>query len=551
MRRFITFLFAVCSLTLLAQNQSNQYCWVKFKDKKNNGYSLSNPVQFLSQRSIDRRNSQGIALDTTDLPITQSYIDSILPYAVKLVHKLKWFNIVVVQVGDSTMADSIRRFSFVDSVAPIITFPYRALSFTNKFESVTSVNQQIVYPDIHGAAYHQLNMMNVDLLHQLGYKGTGVLIAMMDNGWTGVDSFQAFDSVRSHIMDAWNFVTGQQDIYNDPQGEHGEEALSCMAANIPYKYVGSAPYADFDLFHTEDNYAEWVMEEYNWGAAAERADSDGAQIFTTSLGYTTFNDNLGNHTFFDLTGNKTFITMAGNIAASKGILVFNAAGNEGDKPWYNIIAPADGDSIIAIGAVDSTRTLGAFSSRGPNASGQIKPDLCAQGAVVAVINTIGQPGTSGGTSFSCPTMAGAAACLWQAFPDKTARQIREAIYLSADRYTTPNNNYGYGIPNFYNAYLFLKTNYNGHILRINSDAVVYPNPFTSQLNVSLFNTNAGSRTIELYNLLGQKVLTRQVFLRDNTFEIVTLDEAGNLPAGEYFVRIDGQKDFTHGVIKAK
>jgi len=549
---FVTVCLLLFGCSVFSQNQSNLYFWVRFKDKQNNSYSLSNPLQFLSQQSLDRRSNQGLVLDSTDLPVSPAYVDSIMPYINRVVHYIKWFNLVVVQINDNTFADSIKRFPFVDSVAPIITYLDKSLSVTNKLEAGgTPIDQQIIYPDVHGAAYHQLNMMNGDLLYQMGYRGQGMLIAMMDNGCNGVNTLHAFDSVRPHILDSWNFVDPQETIYNDSTSNaHGAETLGCIAGNLPYQYVGSAPDANFALYHTEDNTAEWAMEEYNWAAAAERADSMGAQVFTTSLGYSIFDDNLGSIAYSDLTGNKTMITLAGNRAFSKGILVFNSAGNEGQQPWYYIIAPADGDSIITVGAVDSARNVAAFSSRGPNAAGRIKPDLCAQGAVVAILYN-GQPSTNGGTSFSCPLLAGCAACLWQAFPTKTAQEIKDAIMISADHFWSPDNNHGYGIPDFYNAYLLLKTNYNGNILRLSNDAAVYPSPFTTQLNVSLYNANAGYRTIELFDMLGRKVFSKQVYLRQGTFEIVTLQNLDGLNEGEYFLRIDGQQNFTHPVLKIK
>ena len=551
-RHLLTILFSVSLSLLFGQNPSNYYYWIKLKDKNNNPYSLNNPTQFLSQRSIDRRVFQGIPLDITDLPITPAYIDSIQPYTTEIIHQLKWFNIVVVMILDTSGVQTIKRMPFVDSMDVITSYPYKSLLTQNKFESVTPVDQQIIYPDIHGIAYHQLNMMNGDLLHQLGFKGNGVLISMMDNGCLSVDNLPAFDSVRPRILDSWNFSNNQKSIYADSEGVHGTYTFSCIAANLPNQYVGSAPEASFVLFHTEDNYAEWVMEEYHWAAAAERADSDGAQIFTTSLGYNNFDGGVGSHTYADLTGNKTIMTLAGNIAFGKGILVFNSAGNEGNNSWHYIVAPADGDSIIAVGAVDSARRAANFSSRGPSADGRIKPDLCAQGAGASIVGAAGNLFQGGGTSFSCPILAGCAACLWQAFPSKTAREIKDAIMISADRFWYPSDSLGYGIPNFYNAYLLLKTNYNGNILRLSEEAAVYPTPFSDQLNVSLYNAVEGTRTIELFDISGKKVLSQQVFLRQNTFEIVTLDGAiGGLAAGQYFLRLDGQKKFAHPVIKAR
>lgn len=534
------------------QNLSYQYFWIKFKDKQNNSYSLSNPLQFLSQQSLDRRSTQGITLDSSDLPVSPAYIDSVSPYIDQLVHTLKWFNLAVVQILDTTHLHTIQRFAFVDSVGPIINYPYKSLHALDKFEGTgTPVDQQIIYPDVHGAAYHQINMLNGDLLHQMGYTGKGMLIAMMDDGCNGVDTLHAYDSVRPRILDSWNFVNPQKTIYNDPASNaHGTETFGCIAGNMPYRYVGTAPEASFALYHTEDYLQEWVMEEYHWAAGAERADSMGAQIFSSSLGYNLFDGHVGNHAYSDLDGNKTVITQAANTAASKGILVFNSAGNEGTNPWYHIDAPADGDSVIAIGAVDSAENVGAISSRGPNAAGRIKPDLCAQGINAAVLNG-NFPSYNNGTSFSCPILAGCAACLWQAFPTKTAAEIKDAIMISADHFWTPDNNHGYGIPNFYNAYLLLKTNYNGNILRLSDDAAVYPSPFVTQLNVSLYSKDEGNRSIELFDMSGRRVFSKELYVRRNTFEVVTLENLEGLNEGEYFVRIDGQRQFIHPVIKMK
>jgi hypothetical protein len=296
------------------------------------------------------------------------------------------------------------------------------------------------------------------------------------------------------------------------------------------------------------------MEEYNWEAAAETSDSAGANVFSTSLGYTTFDDGVGSHEYKDLTGDKTVITHAGNMAFNKGILVLNSAGNEGAGSWFRVNAPADGNDVLAIGAVDSAENVSSFSSRGPNFAGRVKPDFCAQGSKSAVVASNGFIGTSSGTSFSCPIAAGCVASLWSAFPDKKATDIRDAIMISCDNFWTPDSLHGYGIPNFYNAYLFLKTNYNDRILRVDGEMVVYPNPFNNELNVPMYNRNAkegSSHKIEIFNLLGQQILSREVYLRSATFEIVQLDIVKQLAAGEYILRVDGDKNNSYRVVKAK
>jgi len=547
MKNFLFFIFlSASSISIFSQANSNLYYWIKLKDKNHSPYSIGSPLQFLSQKSIDRRTNQNIAIDSSDLPISQLYIDSLAPHITRLVHRLKWFNIIVVEIDDSTKVDSVKQFSFVDSIAPIAYFPYKLLQ--NKFETVNPLNQQLIYPNKYGSAYHQISRLNADLLHQLGYRGQGVIISMMDNGLNNADNIHAFDSVRPRILGTWDFVHNQQDIYHD--GGHGTTTFSCVAGNIPGQFLGTAPDASFYLMQSEDNNAEWVMEEYNWAAAAEMADSGGAKIFSTSLGYTTFTPDIGDNTYADLNGNKTIITQAGNIAFSKGILVFNSAGNEGSGGWHYIVAPADGDSVLAIGAVDVFDTIAGFSSRGPNSAGRIKPDLCAQGVSAAVINTDGTIGTSDGTSFSCPIMAGCAASLWSAFPGKSAQEIKDAIVISADRFWTPDSAYGYGIPNFYNAYLLLKTNYNGDILHINDDVAVYPNPFSNQLNVSLYSGEGQNHTIEIFDLSGKKVFEEQFYIREKTFEIFTLD-VSYLADGEYILRYDNRKEYSHKIVKAK
>ncbi|MBL0310117.1 MAG: S8 family peptidase [Bacteroidetes bacterium] len=539
-------LFLQASLALSAQSD---FYWIKFKDKASSPFQIGNPTQFLSQKSIERRNKQAIPISENDLPVSQAYIDSISPFIHQLVHRLKWFNMVVVKVGQNDYLDSIRQFSFVDSLAPIWFVPSRSVDMKDKFESVEPVDQNNVDSGLYGIAYNQIRMLNADLLHQLGYRGQGITVAMMDNGFVRADSIAGFDSIRPRIHQTWNFVRNQMNVYTD--GGHGTNTFSCIAGNVPGHFLGTAPDADFFLYETEDIDDEWVMEEYNWAAAAEMADSSGADILSTSLGYTTFRSGAGDHTYADLTGDYTLITRASNMAFSKGMLVLNSAGNSGDDAWFYITAPADGTEVMAVGAVNPDRTITGFSSRGPNASGQIKPDVCAQGSSAAVLDISGNLAMAGGTSFSCPILAGCAASLWGAFPEKSAQEIRQVIIESADRFNTPDNNYGYGIPNFYNAYLQLLTAYNPNTLNLQAGAVIYPIPFTDELNLSLYNEEEGERRIELFDLLGRKVYSFHIFLRAQTYELVCLDGIQSLSAGEYILRMDGQKKYAQRILKMK
>ncbi len=545
-------LFCLFSFTSISLSAQNNYYWIKFKNKNNNPYSLSNPSAFLSFQAIQRRTVQQLSLDSTDLPITETYIDSILPFVDELKHRLKWINAVVVKLNTLENLDSIKELSFVDSIGGIEFFPSRALHDKFETEEAFTVDQHIIYPNKYGAAYHQINMLNADLLHQMGYSGSGITIALMDNGFRNVGTTPAFDLSRGRIVSTWDFVNNEADVYNE--GDHGAQTFSCISANLPDRFIGTATEASYILNHTEDNSAEWVMEEYNWEAAAEASDSAGANVFSTSLGYTTFDDGVGSHEYKDLTGDKTVITHAGNMAFKKGILVLNSAGNEGAGSWFRVNAPADGNDVLAVGAVDSVENVSSFSSRGPNFAGRTKPDFCTQGSKSAVVASNGFISTSSGTSFSCPIAAGCVASLWSAFPDKKATDIRDAIMISCDNFWTPDSLVGYGIPNFYNAYLFLKTNYNDRILRVEGEMIVYPNPFNTDLNISMYNTNPRdgvAHKIEIFNLLGQQIFSREVYLRSATFEIVQLDIVKQLAAGEYILRVDGDKNNSYRVVKAK
>lgn len=532
----------------LQANAQTEYYWVKFSDKNNNWHSLSSPQSFLSLKSIERRTKQGIALDETDLPVSDYYVEKIAPYTERIVHKLKWINTVVIAVTDSTFSpDSIAQFSFVDSLNKIEFPPSR--SSKEKFEVVEPVvNQNYVYPNKYGIAYSQANMLNTDLLHQLGYRGDGITMAVMDNGFNNVNNIKGFDSIRTRILGTWDFVHNDGDVYVG--GGHGTNVLSCIGGNIRNMYLGTAPDASFYLLQSEDDGAEWIMEEFNWAAAAEWADSAGAQLFSTSLGYTDFDDGIGDHTYADLTGDKAVMTHASNMAFDKGILVINSAGNEGANSWHYISVPADGDKVMAVGAVDSAEVIAAFSSRGPRPDGRIKPDVCAQGVRSGVITASGDIGFSGGTSFSCPTLAGSAASLWGAFPDKTAKEIFDAIMISCDRFWTPDNDYGYGIPNFYNAYLLLKSNYNDKIFAPEYGITVYPNPSSKELYVRVFHPQEVVNFIELTDMLGRKVLTQEVFIRDHTYELVNIEGYSNLPAGKYLLRVNGDKKKTVKIVKS-
>lgn len=531
-----------------AQLAPNIY-YVQFKDKKNSTFSINNPTAFLSQRAIDRRNKQGIPITEQDLPVNKNYIDSVLSKgAIQLKYPLKWFNGIVIQSKDTPAIQKIWTLPFVDV----------ANSVKKRSSSVKRKNKEIeeeVFPISYqagrrstsalnyGAAANQATMISVDKLHDEGFTGSGMLIAVMDAGFTGADTLKAFKNLwdNNKIKAERDFVEGGKLKYN--RSRHGMNVLSTMGGNLPGKIVGTAPDADYILLRTENGFSEYLVEEYNWVAGAEFADSLGADVFNTSLGYTTFNEPSQNHAYKDMNGDRTPITKGADIAAGKGILVINSAGNSGGSPWHYIGAPADGDSVLAIGAVAGNRAIASFSSRGPSFDGRVKPNVCAQGEGTAVYTTGDIVVGSNGTSFSGPVLAGAAACLWQANKNAKSMEIFNAIQKSADRYSYPNADYGYGIPNMFMA-RHIMTNVNE--VKSSNKWSVYPNPFNDVFSV-LMPSGTGSNTrIAVYDINGRLVYESA---REAVDGIIDVNSMG-WEKGVYFIKVSGLGvEFTEKLIK--
>ncbi|PCH67519.1 MAG: hypothetical protein COC01_05530, partial [Bacteroidetes bacterium] len=349
--------------------------WVHLTDKNSSSYSIHTPRQFLSPRAIARRSNQNIPIKVNDLPVSMLYIDSIKSSGVQIINRSKWFNAITIYVQDSSTLLNILNLCFVKKIAPV-GFSKRdpenyLLEKTGKTHNFTDIKDED-----YGLAFNQIEMLNGHMLHQAGYTGKGKLIAVLDAGFKNVDTIRAFDSVMTNnqIIATYNFVTGNDSVYNS-KFSHGTSVLSTMASNWPGEIIGTAPQADYLLLISEDGESESIIEEDNWVAGAEFADSMGADILTTSLGYTVFNDASQNHTYSDMDGNTTRISVGSDIAASKGMLVVSAAGNKGGSSWNYIVAPADGDSVLSIGAVDVDRNYAAFSSVGPTFDGRIKPNV--------------------------------------------------------------------------------------------------------------------------------------------------------------------------------
>jgi hypothetical protein len=440
---------------------------VKLKDKDGSVFSISNPSQFLSQRAIDRRLRYNIPITQSDLPVNDTYIQTILAAgSVRIINVSKWFNQVCIITNDPTAITRINALPFVLSAAGVAPRPANSNSRGDKLPRPmqntvpATVAARPASPNDfynYGLSYPQVHLHNAEFLHNHHFRGEGMQLAIMDAGFLNYLTLPTFDSIRSNnqVLNTWDFVAEKTSV-NDAH-PHGMNCLSTIAANMPGTFVGTAPKASFYLYRTEDANSEYPVEEQNFVAAAEKADSLGADAFSVSLGYNTFSNSIFNYSYADLNGHTSLIARAADMAAQKGIAVIVAAGNEGSNAWHYITTPADADSVLTIGAVDKNREVAGFSSFGPSSDGQIKPDIAAIGtaAVVANVST-GQPMYGNGTSFACPIMAGITTCLWQAFPEVNNRAIIDALRQSSDRANNPDNRTGYGIPDVKKAFVALQ-----------------------------------------------------------------------------------------------
>lgn len=479
---------------------------IQLKDKNNNPYSIYNPSQYLSQKSIERRNKQNIIIDQTDIPITPMYLDSIRSTGVTVLNYSKWLNTVSVYTTDSLALIKITNFPFVLSFAEIAK-KNKPKSVSTEVKKTFQMNSYLseTSTDEYGLAARQIEMINGTGLHQKGFAGQDMLIAVFDAGFRNADTHPVFSKINSEgrVVASRNFVSGGNNVINS--SNHGTQCYSVIGAYYPNKMIGTAPFANFILCVSEENDAEYPIEEYNWVAAAEYADSLGVDVISSSVGYTTFDSAVFNHTYTDMNGITNAGSRGANFASQKGIIVCNSAGNSGDKPWKYISSPADASDIITVGAVDTYETYAAFSSQGPTADGRVKPDVCAQGKATVVANASnGDITTSNGTSFSCPIITGMTACLWQAHPYKTNLQIIEAIRKSSDRYTNPNNLYGYGIPDFTLAD-FILSNVDYNNINIDSKPIAFPNPFSQNISITYNSSIDTKAKILVYDMIGKLI----------------------------------------------
>ncbi len=522
-----------------------QKYFIAFTDKANNTFSINTPEAFLSERAIQRRAKQNIAITEEDLPVTQFYLDSLQKMNVNVLWPSKWLNGAIIETDNLTLIDTITRVSFISEARLIWKSSLK--NSISKFPSQkTTAPLKADVTNLYGEAYNQTVTINGHLLHQQGYTGEGMLVAIIDNGFGHADELPAFNDLwnNNQIKASVDIVSPGSDVFNSDY-THGMYVLSVMGGYIEGEYQGAVTGADYILLRTEDDNSEYPIEEYNWVIAAEYADSAGVDVINSSLGYYEFNDASFNYTYKDMDGQTTICVSGAEKAFSKGMLVVNSAGNEGSKSWKYIITPADGKNVLSVAAmaVDSTRT--SFSSYGPSYDGRVKPDITALGLQAAVQGTSGAIIHLNGTSFSAPVIAGFATCLWQAKPNISNKELLQIIKRSSHQYYHPDDSFGYGIPNFYSA-LDLSSSTND--FQTKNMFRISPNPFSDKIEISHRTKNLLNLKISIYDITGKMVMEENITSNNKH----TINNLEKLSKGMYVLQLkDANQKYSFKIIKTK
>jgi subtilisin family serine protease len=534
---FVLFLIFTCTILSGQSGQFNYFYRVYFRDKGEYNTESFSASQLLSERSLERRARSAIPVpDTRDLPVFPGYLAGVSSLGLTLHCTSKWMNTGLFKTNLPVDPGILLSMPYVADVK-IVKNPAGKSGHTDKLAFPAEQADAPPYD-------RPISMVNGLPLHPSGFNGHGILIAVLDGGFLNADIVSSLQHLRNRhgIKGTYDFVDNDAFVYS--YHNHGTAVLSVLAGQIDGMIEGTAPGADFLLLRTEDTGSEFPVEEDLWAAGAEFADSAGADIISSSLGYSTFDDPSLNYKFSDLDGNTAFVTRAADIAASKGMLVICSAGNERNKTWQRILAPSDGDSVISVGAVDGYSLISAFSSAGPSADRRIKPDITTMGVSVTVQTDVSLITRSSGTSFSCPVLSGMAACLMQAVPAAVNIEIIDALHYSADRYSLPDSLYGYGIPNMLTA---LEQLQDRHVIKPDIGSVAGPNPTTGDVEIT-FREAPGSILIEIFNASGT-VFFRKEF-EEYAGRTLRIQSLNNMRQGMYFIRvITGTGTFTHKIIK--
>ena len=526
MKTNLSFIFLLISFLSFGQEDA----WVYFRDKPNSQTFLNNPLTMLTQRAIDRRTVQNIAIALNDVPVHQPYIDAIAAVnGIEVKAKSKWLNCVHVRGTQATITLLMNN-TFVEKIifanknigqlgknaAPSVINPVN-----KQFETAVAFN--------YGNSANQIQMLNGDILHQQNFTGAGKIMAILDSGFTNVNTIAPFQRIRDNnqLLGGYNFVDGNTTIYG--RHNHGTNVLSTIAGFADNQLVGTAPDAKFYLFITEDINSENPVEESYWVEAAEMADSLGVDVINSSLGYFGYDNPAYSYSYSDMTGNKAFASKGANIAFLKGMIVVCSAGNSGGSSEPFVGVPAEATNVIAVGAVKFDRTLASFSSIGPSFDGRVKPDVMAQGQASVVASTSGVITTANGTSFSSPIMAGMITSFWQALPNATNVEILQFVKQASDRFANPTAQFGYGIPNFQIA-LNIALSINTPVNATQTAFSIVPNPCNNEITIN-FSSLIKNASIKIFSVLGKEIYAMENIAPQSKIDLTALQ------SGIYFYKM--------------
>ena len=559
-------LFVLCCIFSNAQDSINCYR-IYLHDKANTPYSVQQPQQFLSERAIAKRARFNIAITEQDFPVNPAYLQAIRQAddSVLIMATSRWFNTVSIRCPETSALSTISGLAFVDSIVPIgYLSDISEQSEEPIINYLGTIHEPITDSLAYGKGFPQIAIHNGHLLHNEGYKGEGMLIAMLDGGWLGFNRNEFFTNLyeNGQIVGTYNFVPGQSDVYW--KDSHGTSCASIILSNIndeipsgPYTFVGTAPNANMIFIRTENVDSEQLMEEDFWVAGAEIADSVGTDVITSSLGYTVFESPDLNIGHSSLDGHTSLASRAATLAAHKGIVVCVSAGNDGDKEWHRISRPADAEDILTVGAVGIDSIPADFTSIGPSFDGRVKPDVASVGFQTHKVNSwiLSMPDSTStnehpivlsfvvpgnGTSFATPCLAGLATCLWQALPEYSALEIMQMIREAGHQYNTPDTLWGYGIPDFYRAYLEHRDTTGIHDNQLLCDLSVFPTPCHNQCSVQ--NTSADTKEIAIFDMNGRMIHTQR--LSPESVEVISTEKWTN---GLYLLLAKSDKGWSEAI----
>ncbi len=533
MKKLSIFLF-VLTFAHFSQAQVRSYL-VRFTDKSGSTFSVNRPLEFLSQRAVDRRTKQNIRILERDLPVNQAYTTQLRQAGAKVVYTSRWLNGALIE-ADPTTLTKVNQLTFIRKDN---TTRLNSINSKDEKEIIDTQEPSLANGKIeenYGTSFQQFGMIGVDKMHDDGFKGENMHIAVIDGGFTNANTNLIFRQTK--IIDAYNFPRNTTDVYNNITDTHGTRVLSLLAAFQDGQLIGAAYKASFYLFTTENDNAniENKVEEANWIFAAERADSLGVDIITTSLGYTTFDDSSLNYTINDLDGKTALISQAAAVAVRTGMIVVKSAGNAGSSAWQKVSFPGDVDSVLTVGSVDANSVYVSSSSRGKTTDGRIKPDVVGMGRNTVVGLPLGNISVATGTSFAAPQIAGLAAGLWQANPSMTNMQIVNMIRRSGTRFASPSDSIGYGIPSYTRAKILANNSRNFD----KNNIVIYPNHMTSNLLQIWFDEQYLGRniTLALSDVLGKTYFVENTKLQDINYQLDI--SKYHLTSGLYFLQISSQ-----------